>query len=291
MDHGIGIEVGDSRIVFLADGHTYLHTPRGLLLHPPLPKNSQSGCAAADAVIAENFFFNGVSNFPSKATGQRRGKHVICPLDVEHISAGTNYTSDASVTKTSGVVATKPLLISALLQNVSQQGVHDEASASRGCGITRPTSPPAGHRGTGSSFLGKRVTEGGGIPSTGTQSSWATTGTHRRTHTTNEPTKVPQSVFSRGGGRVNDVTQGSRNDGNNTRGGRNDGNGGAPMGARRPSVGSTSLPSTAGTTPAHVSGMIPQLQIWACGSGRQRRGTARRVKWLQMKTSLFVNYY
>jgi len=206
VDHGIGIEVGDSRIVFLADGRTNLHTPRGLLLHPPLPKTRQSGCAAADAVIAEIFFFNGVNTFLSKATGQRRGKNNICPLDVEHVSAKTNYVSDASVAKTSVVVPTKQLLISALRRNVSQQGGHDEASASRGCGITRPTLPPAGHRGTGSSFLGKRVTEGGGIPSTGTQSSWATTGTHRRTPTTNEPTGVPQYVFSRGGGRANDVT-------------------------------------------------------------------------------------
>ena len=86
------------------------------------------------------------------------------PLDVEHVSAGTNYASDASVAKTSGVVATKQLLISAPLRNVSQQGGHDEASASRGWSIMCPASPPAGHRGTDSSCLGKRVTGGGGTP-------------------------------------------------------------------------------------------------------------------------------
>ena len=160
------------------DGHTYLRTPRGLLLHPPLPKTRQSGCAAADAVIAENFFFNGVSNFPSKATGQRRGKHVICPLDVEHISAGTNYASDASVAKTSGVVATKQLLISEPLRNVSQQGGHNEASASSGCGITRPPLPPARHRGKDSSFLGRKTTTDRVLCLMATGSSGVTTGMH-----------------------------------------------------------------------------------------------------------------
>ena len=53
------------------------------------------------------------------------------------------------------------------------------------------------------------------------------------------------SIFSlgKGGGRANDTTQDGRDNGNETRGGRNDGNTGAPVGARRPSVGSTSIDS------------------------------------------------
>ena len=51
------------------------------------------------------------------------------------------------------------------------------------------------------------------------------------------------AMFSlgRGGGRANDTTQGSRNDGNDTWGGRNDGMTGAPTGARRTSGGGGSL--------------------------------------------------
>ena len=169
MDHGVGIEVGGSRSSVLSGRmQTFAHPPRIIITSTPTQDPSKWVRGRGRCDHREKNFFNGVINSPSKAKGQQRGKNVICPLDVEHVSAGTNYTSDASVAKTSGVVATKPLLISALLWNVSQQGGHDEASASRGWLITRPASPPAGHRGTDSSCLGKKGTGGGGTPHTDT---------------------------------------------------------------------------------------------------------------------------
>jgi len=195
-DHGVGIEVGGSRSSVLSGRtQTFAHPPRIIITSTPAQDPSKWVRGRGHCDHREKIFFNGVINSPSKAKGQRRGNKVICPLDVEHVSAGTNYTSDASVAKTSGIVTTKPLLISALLRNVSQQGGHDEASASRGWLITRPASPPAGHPGTDSSVwgrglrevgvprtrihsprgrrrglicLGKRVTGGGGTPHTDT---------------------------------------------------------------------------------------------------------------------------
>ena len=60
MDHGIGIEVGVSRVVFQAEGGNHI-TPPQISINITLPNTRQSGCAAADTVIAKKQFFKGNS--------------------------------------------------------------------------------------------------------------------------------------------------------------------------------------------------------------------------------------
>ena len=68
MDHGVGVEVGDSRIVFLAEGRIALRTPREAQKNTTLPRARQSGRAAADAWIIDNKKYLSKSNLMGGAS-------------------------------------------------------------------------------------------------------------------------------------------------------------------------------------------------------------------------------